>query len=73
MGLGNQSQKDLEQIRQLVSRLHLHLNVQQYELEQEQNILKQLEQLKSEIEPMEKVEKIIINVKSIFLSSFFIH
>ena len=71
MSLGNQSQKDLEQIRQLVSRLHLHLNVQQYELEQEQTILKQLELLKSEIEPMERVKKkIIINMKRKFYHHF---
>jgi calcium uniporter protein, mitochondrial len=35
----------------------LHLNIEQYEQEKEAKILKQLEQLKVELEPMEKVRK----------------
>lgn len=53
--IAEQSKKELEQLRQIVSKLYLHLNVEQYELEKEQKILKQLELLKTELEPMEKV------------------
>lgn len=37
--------------------MYLHLNIEQYQSEQQQSILKQLEALKSEIEPMEKVKQ----------------
>ena len=50
-----QSRKDLEEIRQLVSRLYLHLNIEQYDIEKEEKILKDLETLKIELEPLEKV------------------
>ena len=45
----------MEEIRQLVSKLYLHLNVEQFESEREEKILKKLELIKSELEPMEKV------------------
>ena len=50
-----QSKKDLDEIRQLVSKLYLHLNIEQYEIQKEEKILKDLELLKIELEPMEKV------------------
>ena len=50
-----QSKKDLEDIRQLVSKLYLHLNIEQYEIEKEEQILKDLELLRLELEPLEKV------------------
>ena len=47
--------QDLEQVRQLVSKLYLHLNITQYEAEKEAKIQSQIEQLKSELAPLEKV------------------
>lgn len=41
-------------MKQLVSKLYLHLNIQHYEADREEKILKQIESLKSELEPMEK-------------------
>lgn len=60
------SKQQLEQIKELVSKLYLHLNIEQFEIEREQEILKKLEQLKSEIEPMERVITIlkIINLRA---------
>jgi hypothetical protein len=49
------SKQDLEEIRELVSKLYLHLNVEQFETEKEEKILKDLEMLRIELEPMEKV------------------
>lgn len=49
-----QSKNDLEEIRQLVSKLYLHLNVDHFEAKREQEIVTELENLKNEIEPMEK-------------------
>ncbi len=46
---------DLEEIRKLVSKLYIHLNVEQFENEREQKIVKELELIKSELVPMEKV------------------
>jgi hypothetical protein len=51
----SRTKNDLEEIRQLVSKLYLHLNVEQFESEREEKILKKLELLKSELEPLEKV------------------
>ena len=53
------SKKDLEEIRQIVSKLYLHLNIEQYEIDKEEKILKDLETLKIELEPLEKVRKAI--------------
>ena len=53
--LDAQSQKSLDELKQLVSQLYLHLNVNQYEIEREQNVIKQLESYKNELQPMEKV------------------
>ncbi|CAF0956709.1 unnamed protein product [Brachionus calyciflorus] len=47
--------QELEQIRQLVSKLYLHLNMEQYEAEKEQKILTEMEKLKVELAPMEKL------------------
>ncbi len=52
------SKKDLEEIRQLVSKLYLRLNIEQYDIEKEEKILKDLETLKIELEPLEKVRKV---------------
>lgn len=49
-----ESKNDLEEIRQLVSKLYLHLNVEQFETKREQEIVTELENLKDEIQPMEK-------------------
>ena len=54
-GAEAQSKKDLEEIRKLVSKLYLHLNIEQYDTQKEEKILKDLELLKLELEPMEKV------------------
>ena len=56
------SKKDLEEIRQLVSKLYLHLNVELFEIEKEEKILKDLEMLKIELEPMEKVIQLKMNL-----------
>ena len=61
-----QTRKEIDEIKQLVSKLYLQLNVEHYEIEQEQKILKQLETLKTELEPMEKV----IKFKTIILFIF---
>lgn len=53
--LDSEATQDLEKLKQLVSKLYLHLNIEQYEIEREQTILKQLETLRSEMEPLEKV------------------
>lgn len=53
--LEDQAKKDLEEIKQLVSKLYLHLNIEQYETTREDKIVKQLELLKTELGPMEKV------------------
>lgn len=45
---------DLEEIKKLVSKLYLHLNVEQFENKREEEMLRQLEILTSEIQPMEK-------------------
>jgi hypothetical protein len=49
------AKKELDRIKDLVSKLYLQLNVEHYEQEQEHKILRQLEMLKSEIQPLEKV------------------
>jgi hypothetical protein len=50
-----QAKKEIEDIKQLVSKLYLQLNVEHYEIEEEQKLLKKLELLQTEIAPMEKV------------------
>jgi len=52
--LETQAGNDLENIKKLVSKLYLHLNVEQFEDKREQEILKELEVLKNELEPLEK-------------------
>ncbi len=49
-----QANNDLEDIKKLVSKLYLHLNVEHFEDKREQEILKELEVLKNELEPLEK-------------------
>ena len=53
--IDEQAKKDLDDLKQLVSKLYLHLNIEQYETDRVEKINKQLEQLKIELEPMEKV------------------
>jgi hypothetical protein len=52
-----QAKKEIEDIKQLVAKLYLQLNVEHYEIEQEQKLLKQLELLQTEIQPMEKLKE----------------
>ena len=54
-----QSKKDLEELKQLVSKLYLHLNVEQFETDREEKIAKELELLKIELAPMEKASLIV--------------
>ena len=58
------AKKEIEDIKQLVSKLYLQLNVEHYEIQQEQKLLQQLELLKSEIQPMEKVIKLVRLIKN---------
>ena len=48
-------QSNIDEIRTLVSKLYMNLNLHEYERNTEQNILKQIEALKVELEPLEKV------------------
>ena len=56
-----QAKQDLEDLKQLVSKLYLHLNVEQFETNREEKIAKELELLKIELAPMEKVSLISVN------------
>ena len=49
------SRNELEEIKRIVSKLYLHLNVEHFEAKREQQIIRELEILKTDIEPMEKV------------------
>lgn len=49
------AEHDLDEIRKLVSKLYLHLNVEQFENKREQEVVKELENLKLTLQPMEKV------------------
>jgi hypothetical protein len=60
-----QSKNDLEEIKKLVSKLYLHLNIEYYEKNREQEIVKELELLKTELEPMEQVNKKIDSLSNI--------
>ena len=61
--LNNKAKNDLEEVKKLVSKLYLHLNVEQFESEREDKLIKQLELIKNELEPMEKV---LINKATVF-------
>ena len=50
------AQNDLENVKKLVSKLYLHLNVEQFEDKREQEIVKELELLKMELHPLEQVK-----------------
>jgi len=52
-----QAENDLENVKQLVSKLYLHLNVEHFEMKREHEILKELEVLKTELQPMEKTRE----------------
>ena len=52
-----QSKNDLEEIKKLVAKLYLHLNIEQFEAKREQEIIRQLELLKNELQPMEHVKE----------------
>jgi hypothetical protein len=55
--LDESSKKELDDIKEMISKLYLNLNVEHYEKEREQKLLRQLEAIKLELEPMEKVSK----------------
>lgn len=62
--LNNKAKNDLEEVKKLVSKLYLHLNVEQFESEREDKLIKQLELIKNELEPMEKTRKLLeLNAK----------
>ncbi len=47
--------KDIEEIKSLVSKLYVNLNIEEHEKHSEEKILKQMEKLKIELEPLEQV------------------
>ena len=49
------AENDLVQIKDLVAKLYLNLNVQEHEKQKENEILNKLDTLRAEIEPLEKV------------------
>lgn len=51
------SKQDLDEIRKLVSKLYLHLNVEQFDAEREHEITRKMELVKNELIPMEKVRE----------------
>ncbi|XP_052829949.1 calcium uniporter protein, mitochondrial isoform X4 [Octopus bimaculoides] len=55
--LGNESVEKLSDIKMLVSQLYSTLNIEQYQLERENDLLQRLEDLKLQLEPLEKVKK----------------
>ncbi|CAI9714751.1 Hypothetical predicted protein [Octopus vulgaris] len=55
--LGNESVEKLSDIKMLVSQLYSSLNIEQYQLERENDLLQRLEDLKLQLEPLEKVKK----------------
>ncbi len=48
-------EKDIEEIKSLVSKLYVNLNIEEHEKHSEEKILKQMEKLKIELEPLEQV------------------
>ncbi len=50
-------QNDIDGIKTLVAKLYLNLNIEEHERNAEQNIAKEIESLKNELEPLEKVKK----------------
>jgi hypothetical protein len=51
------SKQDLDEIRKLVSKLYLHLNIEQFDAEREHEIAQKLELVKNELVPLEKVRE----------------
>ncbi|XP_035671092.1 calcium uniporter protein, mitochondrial-like [Branchiostoma floridae] len=47
----------MDDIKAMISQLHTSLNIEQFQLQREQDILKKMEDLQVEIEPLEKVRK----------------
>jgi hypothetical protein len=48
-------EKQLEMLRDLVAKLYLELNIEEHDKQKEIEILKKIETLKTELEPLEKV------------------
>lgn len=51
------AEQDLEEIKKLVSKLYLHLNVEQFETKREHEVVKELENLKLTLQPMEQTRE----------------
>lgn len=58
------SKSELEDIKRIVSKLYLHLNVEHFEAKREEQISRELEVLKTNIEPLEQTrEKLSLDAK----------
>lgn len=58
------SKSELEDIKRIVSKLYLHLNVEHFEAKREEQIARELEVLKTSIEPLEQTrEKLSLDAK----------
>ena len=52
-----QTTKDLDELRHLISKLYLHLNIDELQRERELEMTRQLELLRNELLPMEKIKE----------------
>ncbi|RMZ94624.1 calcium uniporter mitochondrial isoform X2 [Brachionus plicatilis] len=55
--LHDDARNELDRVRELVSKLYLQLNVEQFEAEKEKKISDEIEKLKSDLEPLENVRR----------------